>query len=414
MPALDILYQDNHLLVINKPAGIATMGAESGPTVHSLAAEYLKVSCGKPGRAYVGIVSRLDSLTSGVLVLARTSKAAARLSTQLAEKSGQAGAIKIYLAAVAGSLEPQSGEWIDYVAKDDAAHRVRVVSRASAGAQEARLRYVTLACQDEVSIVAVQLISGRKHQIRVQFSHRGQPVIGDRKYGSKCDFAAGIALHSWRLRILHPIGRQPIWFEAGRPASWRPWARILPTDRELRARLAKAFALPADACSMSDDCPARQPVFVPACIISGGQTGVDRAALDAAIAIGIGHGGWCPAGRLSEDGTVPSRYDLRETESSEYPVRTEQNVIDSDATLILYEDRLKGGTLLTRRICRRLAKPHLVVRIDRDDPGGTRHWLAEQRPATLNVAGPRESTAPGIFQRSLVFLLRVLDNRPGN
>jgi hypothetical protein len=150
-------------------------------------------------------------------------------------------------------------------------------------------------------------------------------------------------------------------------------------------------------------------LFIPSCIVSGGQTGVDRAALDVAIAIGIGHGGWCPAGRLSEDGTVPSRYDMQETDSREYPVRTEQNVIDSDATLILYEGRLKGGTLLTRRICVRLGKPFLVVRIDRDDASETRQWLAQWQPATLNVAGPRESTSPGIFHRSMSFLLKILE-----
>ncbi len=150
--------------------------------------------------------------------------------------------------------------------------------------------------------------------------------------------------------------------------------------------------------------------FVPSCIVSGGQTGVDRAALDVAMAIGIGHGGWCPAGRLSEDGTVPSRYDLQESDSREYPVRTEQNVVDSDATLILCEGRLKGGTLLTRRICVRLGKPFLVVRIDRDDASDVRQWLAMEQPATLNVAGPRESTSPGIFHRSMAFLLKILEN----
>ena len=118
---------------------------------------------------------------------------------------------------------------------------------------------------------------------------------------------------------------------------------------------------------MSESTSPPDPTFIPDCIVSGGQTGVDRAALDVAMAMGIGHGGWCPAGRLSEDGTVPSRYELRETDSSDYPARTEQNVIDSDATLILYEGRLKGGTLLTRRICRRLKRPHLVVRIDREE-----------------------------------------------
>ena len=100
---------------------------------------------------------------------------------------------------------------------------------------------------------------------------------------------------------------------------------------------------------------------------------------------------------------------MRETDSAEYPVRTEQNVVDSDATLILYEGRLKGGTLLTRRICRRIGKPHLVVRIDHHDPTEARRWLCEQRPQTLNIAGPRESTTPGIFHRSMEFLLRTLE-----
>ena len=148
--------------------------------------------------------------------------------------------------------------------------------------------------------------------------------------------------------------------------------------------------------------------FHPRRIVSGGQTGVDRAGLEVALALGIEHGGWCPAGRLAEDGSVPSRYQLQESHSREYPVRTEQNVLDSDATLILYETRLSGGSLLTRRCCQRAGKPCLCVRLDRDPPEKVRQWLDAQQPETLNVAGPRESTAPGIFDRSLAFLLRVL------
>lgn len=151
-----------------------------------------------------------------------------------------------------------------------------------------------------------------------------------------------------------------------------------------------------------------KPLFVPTTIVSGGQTGVDRAALDVAIAMGLGHGGWCPAGRLSEDGSVPSRYDLQETDSREYPVRTKQNVIDSDATLILYEGKLKGGTLLTQRICKRLGKPHLAIQMDGEEAEIAREWLRKCRPQTLNVAGPRESTSEGIFHRSMAYLLQVL------
>ncbi|KAA5547237.1 hypothetical protein FYK55_02225 [Roseiconus nitratireducens] len=150
------------------------------------------------------------------------------------------------------------------------------------------------------------------------------------------------------------------------------------------------------------------PRFLPRRIVSGGQTGVDRAGLEAAIAVGIEHGGWCPKGRLSEDGSIPSRYDLVETDSADYPVRTEQNVIDSDATLILYESRLKGGSLLTRRLASRWQKPLLCLKLEAAHPAELRAWIDQMRPATLNVAGPRESTSPGIQQRSLEFLLQAL------
>ncbi|MFG0289998.1 MAG: putative molybdenum carrier protein, partial [Rhodopirellula sp. JB044] len=103
--------------------------------------------------------------------------------------------------------------------------------------------------------------------------------------------------------------------------------------------------------------------FIPEKIVSGGQTGVDRGALDSAMDLGIDHGGWCPAGRLAEDGRVPSEYRLDELSSRFYPDRTEQNVIDSDATLLLYRDQISGGTKLTQRICRKAGKPSLSVSI---------------------------------------------------
>ena len=149
-------------------------------------------------------------------------------------------------------------------------------------------------------------------------------------------------------------------------------------------------------------------LFVPLRIVSGGQTGVDRGGLDVAIALGIDHGGWCPAGRRSEDGFVPSRYELTENESAEYPVRTEQNVVDSAATLIVYEQQIKGGTMLTKRLCRRLGRECLAVPIDHASIDKAQQWLQLHAPATLNVAGPRESSCPGIQQRSFEFLMRVL------
>jgi Circularly permutated YpsA SLOG family len=149
-------------------------------------------------------------------------------------------------------------------------------------------------------------------------------------------------------------------------------------------------------------------VFVPARIISGGQTGVDRAGLDAAIALGIEHGGWCPRGRMSEDGTIPSRYELTEIRERDYRVRTEKNVLESDATLILIETQLRSGTALTKRFCVDHGVRYLVVNIAKERPERVASWLSELKPAILNVAGPRESSHPGIQERAMEFLIAVL------
>lgn len=144
-------------------------------------------------------------------------------------------------------------------------------------------------------------------------------------------------------------------------------------------------------------------------IVSGGQTGVDRGALDAAIEFGLEHGGWCPRGRRAEDGTIPSRYELVETDSIDYQVRTEQNVIDSDGTLILYREQLLGGTLLTYRLARRHRKP--CMRVDAsggvDLPAVVR-WLRSHRIEVLNVAGPRESSVPGISEVAFSLVMSLL------
>jgi hypothetical protein len=144
-------------------------------------------------------------------------------------------------------------------------------------------------------------------------------------------------------------------------------------------------------------------------VVSGGQTGVDRSALDAAIEQGIDHGGWCPRGRLAEDGTIPALYRLVETESTEYPVRTERNVVDSDGTLILFRERLVGGTELTRRLAAKHGRPCYLADLARTtDLRRVRSWLADHDIRVLNVAGPRESSSPGIGQVALRFLRDLL------
>ncbi|HUW38608.1 MAG TPA: putative molybdenum carrier protein [Rhodocyclaceae bacterium] len=142
-------------------------------------------------------------------------------------------------------------------------------------------------------------------------------------------------------------------------------------------------------------------------IISGGQAGVDRAALDWALEHGLPHGGWCPKGRIAEDGPLDSRYALQETESAGYRQRTRQNVIDSDGTLILNCGELTEGSLTTLRFAERFEKPCLVVQLDEDIPAGARRaieWIRTNGIAVLNVAGPRESKSPGIYRLALAFL----------
>jgi hypothetical protein len=149
-------------------------------------------------------------------------------------------------------------------------------------------------------------------------------------------------------------------------------------------------------------------------LISGGQTGVDCGALDAAMELGIPHGGWCPRGRLAEDRPIPERYQLRESHSAEYPVRTEQNVLESDGTLILCRGRPTGGTELTLCLAQQHARPHLVVDLDRTpDPAAVRCWLEEHQIERLNVAGPRESQFPGIGALAREFLVRVFRHQNG-
>lgn len=145
-------------------------------------------------------------------------------------------------------------------------------------------------------------------------------------------------------------------------------------------------------------------------IISGGQTGVDRAALDAALELGISCGGWCPKGRLAEDGPIPAKYPLREMPSPKYPVRTEKNVRESDGTLVLTWGPVSGGTAATVKYALKRRKPYLLVDLSKvGDPQKVNNWIRAHDIKTLNVAGPRESKVPGIHDLAVDFLKKVLD-----
>ncbi|MCA9182112.1 MAG: RluA family pseudouridine synthase [Planctomycetales bacterium] len=251
VPPLSVLYSDNHLLVVDKPVGIATMGSpQETQTIARLAALYLQRKYNKPGKAFIGVVSRLDRLVSGVLLLARTSKAASRISEQLRQQSVE----KFYMAIVEGRLPTSPGspaawrEVVDWVAKDESAQRMRVVDESHPQAQVARLRIQPLANSGEKSLVKIELLTGRKHQIRLQLAEQGTPIWGDTKYGARGRFVArgptpnrsssgspmgtaaegrdagnvgsGIALHCQQLSLIHPTLKHTMVFESSPLAHW--------------------------------------------------------------------------------------------------------------------------------------------------------------------------------------------------
>lgn len=219
-----VLWEDNHLLVVNKPAGIATMGASAGETsLVDLCKDYLRVKYQKPGNVYLGVVSRLDAAVAGTVVLARTSKAADRLNRQFRERTVE----KQYWALVSGSVRVSPFDWHDSLLHDDAQHRVLVVPRDTPESKMAHLSGKRLATIPGGNLLEIQLHTGRKHQIRVQAAHRHHPILGDRKYGSRVAFPEGIGLFSRRIRFAHPISQDLIEVIAPVPRSWSPWTQSL-------------------------------------------------------------------------------------------------------------------------------------------------------------------------------------------
>lgn len=217
---LNIIFEDNHLLVVDKPPQLPTMGARPGEdSLYHQARQYIKHEYNKPGNVYLGIVSRLDSFVTGVIVLAKTSKAASRLSDQI-----RRGVVeKRYWAIVPNALPNESGLLEDRIVKDDTRHRMVVVPGNSVklpDERNARLRYRTLSQFKSLCLIEVELETGRKHQIRVQLENMGCSIIGDQKYGSVVSFPKGIALHSRRLTLEHPTKRVIQSFESTPPDWW--------------------------------------------------------------------------------------------------------------------------------------------------------------------------------------------------
>jgi 23S rRNA pseudouridine1911/1915/1917 synthase len=204
-PSLHVLYQDNHLIAVFKPAGLLSQGDHTGdPNLLDQVKDWIAHEYNKPGRVFLGLLHRLDRQVSGILVFARTSKAAARMSRLFRERAVE----KLYRARLQGVLLPAAGRLVNHLERDHTGLSVRVCDQPTKDSQEASLRYETLWSSARECIVEVQLETGRKHQIRAQLAHVGHPILGDRRYGASRAFdRPGIALCAVRLSFEHPISK---------------------------------------------------------------------------------------------------------------------------------------------------------------------------------------------------------------
>lgn len=217
-PSLDVLFEDNHCLAIAKPSGWASAHFQGEEvTLDRTVKRYLKEKYRKPGNVFLGIVHRLDRLVSGVLLFARTSKAAARLAEQFREGTVE----KVYWAIVEGQLQRAAGSLEDWLRKDVVRGRVEVVEPRTPGARQALLHYQCRSSHGGLSWLEVRPQTGRTHQLRVQLAHHGHPIHGDSKYGSVHTLPRAIALHARSLTFLHPIRYEPITLTAEVPRGWR-------------------------------------------------------------------------------------------------------------------------------------------------------------------------------------------------
>jgi len=220
-----VLYEDNHLLVVEKPVNMLTQGDATGDAdLLSVLKQYIKEKYNKPGNVYLGLVHRLDRPVGGVMVFARTSKAASRLSDQVRRGTFK----KVYLAVVRGK-PPKSGRLQHYLCKDSATNTVRCFVAPREGAKEAILEYEVLESlaasenADVLSLVKVNLITGRPHQIRAQFSFEGFPLYGDQKYGKEVNKPGQqLALWSTEIKLVHPTLKEDMVFRSFPPDCY-PW-----------------------------------------------------------------------------------------------------------------------------------------------------------------------------------------------
>ncbi|VTR91450.1 pseudouridine synthase : Putative 23S rRNA pseudouridine synthase OS=Blastopirellula marina DSM 3645 GN=DSM3645_04715 PE=4 SV=1: PseudoU_synth_2 [Gemmata massiliana] len=224
--AAHVLYEDHHLLIVNKPAPLLTQAPPGVPNLEEVVKSYIKEKYAKPAGVYLGVPHRLDRPVSGVVCFARNTKAAQRVHAQFAERSVR----KVYWALVEGVVDSDAGAWDDWIRKIADEARVERAEAEAPGAKLATLEYRVLQRLDSVTHIELEPLTGRMHQLRVQTAWRGHPVLGDTMYGGTRAFGPAaelprdhvVALHARRLTITHPFTKQELTVEAPLPAYWSP------------------------------------------------------------------------------------------------------------------------------------------------------------------------------------------------
>ncbi len=211
MEKLKVIFEDNHIIVVEKPPNIPSQSDKTGDLdMLTIVKNYIKEKYNKPGNVYLGLVHRLDRPVGGVMIFAKTSKSASRLSNQVREKVFK----KEYLAVVDGKFENKRGTLVNYLYKDERNNISKVVSKEKKNAKEAKLDYEVIKYNEvkNLSLLKINLHTGRHHQIRVQLSNFNHSIFGDQKYGTRGK-GKQIALWAYKLTIEHPISKEKMEFE---------------------------------------------------------------------------------------------------------------------------------------------------------------------------------------------------------
>lgn len=221
---MEVVYEDNHIIIVNKAVGEIVQGDKTGDTpLSETVKEWLRVKYDKPGNVFLGVTHRLDRPVAGLVVFAKTSKALTRLNEMF--RNGEVH--KTYWAISRGTPNPPEGELTHYITTVERTNKSTAHTTPKAGAKEARLRYRLIGKSDRYNLIEVNLLTGRKHQIRVQLSAIGCPIKGDLKYGDKrSNPNGGISLLARRIEFIHPVSKQPICIEAPLPTDDPLWRII--------------------------------------------------------------------------------------------------------------------------------------------------------------------------------------------